>query len=586
MTKVDPKKEWRYDAFISYRHTGPDRKWAKWLHRALETFRTPRTLVAKGFPERIRRVFRDEEELAASSDLSADIEAALTQSRFLIVVCSPRTPESEWINQEVVRFREFGREDRVLALLIEGEPFEAFPKSLCEIRRVVTDGSGRTHERIEEVEPLAADVRTKQDASSRYLRRMALLRCAAALLGCKFDDLRQRDQQRHQRRLIATSVVALIFASVLAALTIFAFTQRGIAEERALQAQRRLAQSLLAQGDAQAASHAYRDARSSYREAREVLASLNSSTLSADLGLWDALRRSPPPLVQLAQDQLITAAAFLSGDRVLVASVEGLDLWDVRRGQLLRNILSDEEVECLAVSPDEKRILTGGRRSQFAAVWELESGRELARFEVGQPVLDVAFSPDGKQVLTGGQHGLAAVWDLVTGEQVTSVTHFPALHALAWLPDGLVLTAGVPTRTAGAAREERGIAGVLKELNKATEALAEDALRRLQKGEELSKFDARIELHRVLVWNIASGTPTLELPGTGNADDVAVTANGNKLWRGGTCEGESSFSRLMRVRTRPEWRFRLTVDAPSLWAMPAYWSSGTYPAAGDYAQST
>src|SRR5262245_55209956 len=75
----------RYAAFISYRHVEPDRTWAKWLHGALETFRTPKALVQQGMPERLGRVFRDEEEVPASHSLSAEIDAALEQSRYLIV---------------------------------------------------------------------------------------------------------------------------------------------------------------------------------------------------------------------------------------------------------------------------------------------------------------------------------------------------------------------------------------------------------------------------------------------------------------------------------------------------------------------
>ena len=36
---------YRYGAFISYRHVEPDRKWAKWLHTTLETYRVPRRIV-------------------------------------------------------------------------------------------------------------------------------------------------------------------------------------------------------------------------------------------------------------------------------------------------------------------------------------------------------------------------------------------------------------------------------------------------------------------------------------------------------------------------------------------------------------
>ena len=37
--------EFRYKAFISYSHS--DEEWAKWLHRALETYRVPKHLVGR-----------------------------------------------------------------------------------------------------------------------------------------------------------------------------------------------------------------------------------------------------------------------------------------------------------------------------------------------------------------------------------------------------------------------------------------------------------------------------------------------------------------------------------------------------------
>jgi hypothetical protein len=99
-------EQYRYDAFISYRHVEPDRSWAKWLHSALETYRVPRKLVGQGIARRIGRVFRDEEEFSASSDLHQNVEATLRESRWLIVICSPRTPESKWVNKEISLFRE------------------------------------------------------------------------------------------------------------------------------------------------------------------------------------------------------------------------------------------------------------------------------------------------------------------------------------------------------------------------------------------------------------------------------------------------------------------------------------------------
>jgi hypothetical protein len=73
-------------------------------------------------------VFRDEEELSASADLSGAIEAALQESEFLV----PRTPTSRWVNEEATRFRQLGRENQFLACLIEGEPGETFAPPAAE----------------------------------------------------------------------------------------------------------------------------------------------------------------------------------------------------------------------------------------------------------------------------------------------------------------------------------------------------------------------------------------------------------------------------------------------------------------------
>lgn len=68
----------RYTAFISYRHadnTQEGRRWAEWLHRALERYIvTPDligTLNLRGEP------IRDEDEFPANADLASGIRTAL-----------------------------------------------------------------------------------------------------------------------------------------------------------------------------------------------------------------------------------------------------------------------------------------------------------------------------------------------------------------------------------------------------------------------------------------------------------------------------------------------------------------------------
>lgn len=262
----------RYDAFISYRHVEPDRGWAKWLHGALETYRVPRALVKKGFPARLTRVFRDEEELPANADLSTQITTALNESQFLIVICSPRAVESRWVNAEVEHFRKLGRHDKILALLIEGSPRESFPRALVEIRRTVVEQSSEggpiTREVIEDVEPLAADVRPERaDVRAHTLRGHARLRLIACIIGCRFDDLRQREAERAaRRRAVWTGSLAVLSLS-LGVLAVLALSQRneaqyarGLAEQRELES-RRSAEAALQQKVAADAARSEADRR-------------------------------------------------------------------------------------------------------------------------------------------------------------------------------------------------------------------------------------------------------------------------------------------------------------------------------------
>lgn len=204
----------RYAAFISYRHMPRDRLWAMRVMRDLETYRTAKALQAQAYPDRIAHLFRDEDEIPACSDLSEQIKDALKKSDNLIVVCSPDTPASRWVRREIELFQEMGKGDRVIPLLIAGEPEESYPPELRR-RRIERRGEDGTVE-VEEIEPIAADVRPRKDERKQRTERRALLRLAATLLGCRFDDLARRDEERRRatlRNRIGTLAAAMIAAA-------------------------------------------------------------------------------------------------------------------------------------------------------------------------------------------------------------------------------------------------------------------------------------------------------------------------------------------------------------------------------------
>jgi hypothetical protein len=153
----------QYRAFISYSHV--DRRWARWLHRALESYRPPRSLqrpLEASSSRPLAPIFCDRDELPSSANLSEAVNEALQSSERLIVICSPSAAASRWVNEEIRVFRRLGRTERILCLIVGGEPraggdVECFPEALTDSAEDV----GPTRE------PVAADARPGGDGRSR-----------------------------------------------------------------------------------------------------------------------------------------------------------------------------------------------------------------------------------------------------------------------------------------------------------------------------------------------------------------------------------------------------------------------------------
>lgn len=199
---LEPEEDYKYWAFISYSHR--DEEWAKWLHRSLETYKVPKKLVGRKtpngeVPRRIFPVFRDRDELPGAADLGGRLKNALRQSRYLLVICSPKSAASQWVNEEVKTFKALGREDRVLCLIVDGEPYssdrpghedeECFPPAVR--YRVGTDGQLSS----ERTEPIAADARKGKDG-----RTNSMFKLLAGILDVGYNELVQRERQRERAR--------------------------------------------------------------------------------------------------------------------------------------------------------------------------------------------------------------------------------------------------------------------------------------------------------------------------------------------------------------------------------------------------
>ena len=216
----------KYCAFISYRHQSPDDVIAKALHTAIETYGVPAGIRKKTGKKKLGRVFRDQEELPLSANLGSDIETALDSSDWFIAICSPRYLESRWCLRELDYFMQKKGRDRVLAVLVEGEPETSFPEVL---RFSMDEAGNRT-----EVEPLAANLRGSDWKKKLKDEKLRLL---APMLSVTFDELKRRERQRAIRRTFTVSAAVLVAAAGLGVfLAVNHARQERLREEAALQA--------------------------------------------------------------------------------------------------------------------------------------------------------------------------------------------------------------------------------------------------------------------------------------------------------------------------------------------------------------
>lgn len=361
----------RYWAFISYSQR--DKKWSDWLRRSIENYRVPRRLVGRDsrdgiVPRRLFPVFRDREELPTSANLGSNIEEALRASRYLIVVCSPNGAASRWVNEEIRAFKAMDREDRVLAIIVDGEPNasdkpdsgvpECFPEAIR--HRIGTDGK-LTQERTE---PIAADARPEKDG-----RDNARLKILAGLLGVGFDELRQRERTRRRRRISLAAVAALAIIGALAGTWFLQerAKRRDVDRQLASKFEER-AKGLAEKGDQAGAALFFAQANR-----------LDPARARRDAALFH-LQQLVLPHLSVEHGEKISCVAFdPAGRRFLTMGDDGtLRVWDSESGMRLLDLQIDHDTYSFRrafFTRDGKRIFTA---LENARLWDADNGNPIA----------------------------------------------------------------------------------------------------------------------------------------------------------------------------------------------------------------
>lgn len=409
--------KYNYDAFISYRHTEPDKYAAELLHKQLEAFRLPGNVARKrkGERRRISRVFRDKDELPLTNNLEDPIMQALQASEYLIVICSPRLRESLWCRKEIETFISMHGREKVLAVLIEGEPGDSFPEELLYREETVTDEGGISHVEKIPMEPLAADIRGKDKRAMKKALRTELLRLLAPMFNLNYDDLRQRHRERRLKRILAASVsvgaVCLAFGAVS---TTMALRIRN--QNVQIQAQ---AEEILQQNEA------IRQKNQEITEQNEALLINQAVTLSEEafrkLEAGDRIGA-----VQTAVNALTTyqGSDMPYTPEAQFALTESLHVYD--NGSSIKPMFQMETagiINGMKVSKDGDILVTCDN-SQCLTVWEIATGKKLKEFrDVSMVDENSLVLQDSERMIYVNDASHAVIYDIASDQVIRELDY-------------------------------------------------------------------------------------------------------------------------------------------------------------------
>ncbi|MCR4658136.1 MAG: TIR domain-containing protein [Lachnospiraceae bacterium] len=201
----------KYEAFISYRHREIDEVVAKHIQKIIERYRVPKKIAKTIGKTHVGKVFRDSDELQAASNLSEIIRTGIENSEWLIVICTKRYKDSVWCMEEIEHFIELNGREKVIVILVEGEPNESFPSILTEIE---VDGETK------HIEPLAVDIRGDSEKAIVKNLKNEQFRFLSSILKVDYDDLKNRQRERRIKRIATAATAAFAILSVITGIII------------------------------------------------------------------------------------------------------------------------------------------------------------------------------------------------------------------------------------------------------------------------------------------------------------------------------------------------------------------------------
>jgi WD40 repeat protein len=275
--------------------------------------------------------------------------------------------------------------------------------------------------------------------------------------------------------------------------------------------------------------------------------------------VWDTLEGE----ITLRAPQGIQDAAYMRATSTVVTAGNGVGIWDVENGHLLRSFGAGTRFWGVDPSPDGTRV-TGIDFDGRVHIWDASSGQLLrvlqdrpAQERAGNPVPPSAeFSPNGSRIATvSGGDDSVSIWAASEGGLLKTLTgHTAEISDVSWSPDGTRVVTASLDRTARVWDPETGQTVTTLRGHRSGLLAAQfspDGWHVVTAGEDLT---AR-------VWDSSSGEPVMVLRGHAafvtsasysNDGQRIVTASGDGTARVWDADS-GKFLDIFRGHGRPVW---------------------------------
>ena len=214
------EQQYTYYAFVSYRSS--DEKWAKWLQEKIEAYRLPTTIQHENadLPKsRLRPCFRYHTDIQPN-ELKTELRNKLEQSKYLLVICTPRSAQSPWVGAEIDTFVALGRRDRIIPIIVDGRPYSGDPATEC-YNPSLLKHFPHSDDIDEDREILGVNIHEEGSGSAFIKRERAVMQVVSRMLGVSFDRIWQRQKRRLIRRAIFSALGTILVIAALLLVWLF-----------------------------------------------------------------------------------------------------------------------------------------------------------------------------------------------------------------------------------------------------------------------------------------------------------------------------------------------------------------------------